>query len=129
MMSAASMRSGARARDSRKRFGFSGCRALTWPNESTMPSRARMRFAVTSSSRTGSNLPIGGLQDEAHGAERAELMGVDENASLLDPETVTDPLEQVTVAADIFADALVAAEPVADEIRSHGDEVALDREN
>ena len=30
--------------------GIPGWRMLTWPNESTTPSRARMRFAVTSSS-------------------------------------------------------------------------------
>src|SRR5206468_12787627 len=50
MMSSFSMRSGARARESRKRLGLSGWRALTCPNESTTPSCARMRLAVTISS-------------------------------------------------------------------------------
>src|SRR6516165_2952516 len=57
-MSSRSMRSGARARASRKRCGSSGCRALTWPNESTMPSLAKMRLAVTNSSRMKSSLPM-----------------------------------------------------------------------
>src|SRR4051812_46200166 len=54
MMSASSIRSGARARESRKRSGRSGWRMLGCPKESTIPSRARIRFAVTSSSITAS---------------------------------------------------------------------------
>src|SRR6266699_1879040 len=127
MMSSASMQSGARARDSRKRPGLSGWRALTCPNESTTPSRARMRFAVTSSSLSRSSLVIAfpfwmvcpelfmaGLvpaihvflaaqlrrgcparpgirdasQDEAHRAEGAELVGVDQDSAFLDSKRV-----------------------------------------
>src|ERR1700692_1742724 len=73
MMSPISMQSGARARDSRKRWGLSGWRALTCPNESTTPSRARMRLAVTISSSSSSSLVIRGpLFDSCspHGAQR-----------------------------------------------------------
>src|ERR1700738_5287137 len=108
MMSSISMQSGARARDKRKRCGLSGWRALTCPNESTTPSRARMRLAVTISSSRSSSLVIVPSQDEAHGTEAAELMGVDQHAALLDPEAVAGAAQHVAVGADIFADALVA---------------------
>src|SRR5262249_15292156 len=58
-MSPLSIQSGAREHDSRYRCGLSGCRTLMWPKESTTPSRARMRFAVTSSSIRWSSLDIG----------------------------------------------------------------------
>src|SRR6185369_15088604 len=58
MMSAASMHSGARARDTRKRPGSAGWRMLTWPKASTTPSRARIRLAVTSSSRTAEKVAM-----------------------------------------------------------------------
>src|SRR5579862_7872718 len=117
MMSLSSMQSGARARDRRKRPGLSGWRALTWPKESTTPSRARMRLAVTSSSLSRSSLVIvGSLQNKTHRAERAELVGIDQHPALLDAECVAMAAQEVTVGADIFPDALVAAEAVADEI-------------
>src|SRR5689334_1058821 len=53
--SSISMHSGARARERTYRSSRSGWRTLTWPNESTTPSRARIRFAVTSSSSTVAN--------------------------------------------------------------------------
>src|SRR4029077_16342593 len=161
MMSPISMQSGARARDSRKRCGLSGCRALTCPKESTTPSRARMRLAVTISSSSSSSLVIGvplfdscsphgaqrnagaefpdcaslhpgyeaRSQDEAYGAQRAELMGIDQHAALLDPEAVAGAAQHVAVGADVFADALIAAEAVADEIGRDADQIALDGED
>src|SRR5437764_12600028 len=101
------MHCGARARDRKYRSARSGWRALTCPNESTTPSRARMRFAVTSSSLSCSSLFIVLSQDEAHRAERAELVGVDQNAAFLDPKRVARAPQQITVGNDIFAHALV----------------------
>src|SRR5262249_40150626 len=96
------------------------------PNESTMFSRARMRFAVTSSSISWSSLAIRlPSQNEAHRAERAELMGVDEHAPLLDLKGATRALEDVAVRSDIFPDALKAAVTVADEIGRNRNEIAI----
>src|SRR5258708_29881732 len=64
-------------------------------------------------------------QDEADGTERAELMGVDQHAALLDPEGVAHPPQHVAVGADIFADALITSEPITDEIGGHADQIAL----
>src|SRR5262245_57925268 len=58
MMSSFSMQSGARARERKNDRGFSGLRTLIWPKESTTPSVARMRLAVTSSSKRSSSLDI-----------------------------------------------------------------------
>src|SRR5207237_5613859 len=66
-------------------------------------------------------------QDETHRAERAELVGIDEHAAFLDAEAVAGPAQDVAVAAHIFADALVAAETIADEIGAHRNKIALDR--
>ena len=52
-------------------------------------------------------------------------MRVDEHAALLDAEGIPGALEHVAVAADIFADALVAAEAVADEIGGDRDKIAV----
>src|SRR5438270_16569 len=49
--SASSMSSGARAQAIRKRSALSGCRTVTCPNASRMPSLARIRLAITSSRR------------------------------------------------------------------------------
>src|SRR6266700_2366211 len=68
-------------------------------------------------------------QYETHGAEHAQLMRVDEHAALLDTEAVAYPPQYVAVGADIFADALVAAEAVADEIGGDRNQVALDRDD
>src|SRR3984893_19072941 len=68
-------------------------------------------------------------QDEAHGTERAELVGVDQHAALLDPDAVAVAAQQVAVGADIFADALIAPEAIADEIGGDADQIALDLEN
>ena len=56
-------------------------------------------------------------------------MRVDEHTALLDAEAVAGPLEYVAVAADIFADALVAPVAVADEIGGNGDEIAVDADD
>src|ERR1700694_4759146 len=70
-----------------------------------------------------------GLQDEAHRPQAAELVGVDQHAALLDPEAVAGAAQQVAVGADVFADALIAAEAIADEIGRDADQIALDLEN
>src|SRR5262249_34260585 len=178
MMSSFSMRSGARARESRKRFGLSGWRALTCPNESTTPSCARMRLAVTISSSSTSRLGMGTVpsvsyhlgvvpakagtqysrallvmmvapvpsaftgsplsrerqkghhsQNKTHRAERAQFMRIDQHAALLDPERVARTPQHIAILADIFAHALVAAKAIADEVRRHRDQLALNAKN
>src|SRR5262249_43205552 len=66
------------------------------------------------------------LQDETHRTERAELVGVNNHATLLDLEGVAAASEHVAVSADIFADALVASIAVTDEIRGHINQIAVD---
>src|SRR5262245_27037893 len=111
-----------------------------------------MRLAVTSSSIRSSSLAIGvsfgypspfqgegpscarewiwfRSQNEAHRAEAAELMGVDEHATLLDAERLAGALEDVAVGADIFPDALVAPVAIADEVGNDGDQVAVHAED
>ena len=53
-------------------------------------------------------------------------MRVDEHAALLDAEAVAGAAQHVAVGADIFADALVAAEAVADEVGGDRDQIAVD---
>src|SRR6266550_7222648 len=65
-------------------------------------------------------------QDETHRAEGAELVSVDEHAALLDAEAVAGAPQHIAVGADIFADALVATEAVADEVGGHRHQVAID---
>src|SRR5262249_49856510 len=147
-------------------------------NESTTPSRARMRLAVTSSSirsssagmalfllvvrdrdvsrvelirfvcdgRCMARLPTrlwSGMtistwskpasekqsKNEAHGAGRAALVGVDQHPAPLDAEGVARPPQDVTVAADILPDPLVAAIAIADEVGRDGHEIAVDRDD
>src|SRR5262249_10555828 len=51
--------------------GRSGCRTLTWPNESTTPSRARIRLAVTRSSSRNSSLFIDRPSQDSGSASKA----------------------------------------------------------
>src|SRR5882672_7104488 len=51
--------------------------------------------------------PRFGLQDEAHRAKRAELMGIDDHAPLLDAQLRALPLQDVAIGPDIFPHALV----------------------
>src|SRR3954471_21221205 len=68
-------------------------------------------------------------QNETHRTQRAELVGVDQHAAFLDAKTVAGLAQHEAVATDIFADALVAAEAVADEIGRDGYEIALDADD
>src|SRR5712671_2474238 len=107
MISEASMSSGARPRESRNFPGSSGWRMLTWPKASQTFSAARMRLAITSSSMAvlrpamvpAPVNPRFGLQDEAHRAKRAELMGVDDHAALLDAQLRALALEHIAIGA------------------------------
>src|SRR5438132_13961348 len=56
-------------------------------------------------------------------------MRVDQDAALLDAERVAGAPQDVAILADILAHALVAAETVADEVRRHRDEIALDTDD
>src|SRR6266550_5870446 len=133
MMSEASMSSGARPRDSKNFPGSSGWRMLTWPKASQTFSAARMRLAITSSSMAVMRAAMVllreiralGLQDEAHRAKRAELMGVDDHAALLDAQLRALPLQHIAIGPDIFAHALMTAETVADEVRSNAHQIAV----
>src|SRR5262249_24101806 len=69
------------------------------------------------------------LQNKTHRAERAQFLRLDQHAAPLDAEVVAHAPQHVAVLADIFAHALVAAEAVADEVRRHRDQVALNAKN
>src|SRR3954471_13480451 len=68
-------------------------------------------------------------QDETHRTQRAELVGVDQHAAFLDAKTVAGLAQHEAVATDIFADTLVAAEAIADEIGRDGHEIAFDADD
>src|SRR5437763_7842142 len=127
MMSSTSMRSGARARDNRNLFGSSGCLALICPKESTTPSCARMRLAVTISSLSRSSLDIAvPLQNEAYRAERAELVRINENTALLDTKSVADLPQDMAITPHIFTNALITAKTIADKVCRHDHEIIVE---
>src|SRR3954469_18568652 len=66
-------------------------------------------------------------EDEAHRAEGAELVRVDEDAALLDAERIPGAFEDVAIRADIFPDTFIAPVAVADEVGGDGDEIAIAR--
>src|SRR5215813_11616920 len=71
----------------------------------------------------------GSLQNKAHRTERAQFMRIDQDPALLDAEGVAGAPQHVAILADIFAHALVTAEAIADKVRRHRDEIALDAED
>src|SRR5947209_2134791 len=72
------------------------------------------------------SLPLRASQNKAHRAEAAQLMRIDEHAAFLDAECFPGTAQHEAVGADVFADALVAAIAVANEIGGDGDEIAVD---
>src|SRR3954447_26606792 len=66
-------------------------------------------------------------EDEAHRAEGAELVRVDEDAALLDAERIPGASEDVAIRADIFPDAFIAPIAVANEVGGDRDEIAITR--
>src|SRR5258708_32995882 len=133
MMSEVAMSWGARPRERRNFPGSSGWRMLTWPKASQTFSAARMRLAITSSSMavlrpamvSAPGNSCFGLQDEAYRPKRAELMGIDDHAALLDTQLRALAPEHIAIGADIFAHALIAAVAVADEVCRHCHQIAL----
>src|SRR5215204_7641402 len=68
-------------------------------------------------------------QNETHRTQRAKLVGVDQYPALFDAEAVAGLAQDVAIAADIFADALVAAEAVADEVGRNRNQVPFDADD
>src|SRR5580700_7608443 len=61
--------------------------------------------------------PLSFLQNKTHRAERAQFVGVDDDAALFDLQIIAHAFQHVAVRTHIFPHPLIAAEAVADEIR------------
>src|SRR5262249_47406917 len=68
-------------------------------------------------------------EDETYRTERTELVGINEDAPVLDSRAMARSLEDIAVAAVIFTDTLMTAEAIADEVGSDRHEIAIHLED